>query len=189
MPGILEKPLPKPKSDPLGYASARLLEALLEAVHAIRLLREGYTRNAAGKAFQAWKALIAALLAVERDALVSKLGVDERWLDEVAILRIPTSKLRSLARLLEGLGYRHILPLTDIALNLHDYQYHGPDTDMALSRYTSEDEARKDVTYLLRALAELVERVKPSFSRVGLWRREHEDTLTRLRRELDEIER
>ena len=49
----LEKPLPKPPTDLLGYASARILEALLEGLIALEFLARGYTRNAAGKAFQA----------------------------------------------------------------------------------------------------------------------------------------
>ncbi len=57
----IEKPLPKP-------VEARLLEALVEARLAFRLLEE-LTRNAAGRAFQAWKALLAALLRLELDRL------------------------------------------------------------------------------------------------------------------------
>jgi Archaeal PaREP1/PaREP8 family. len=46
----IEKPLPKPTD--ATYVEARLLEALVEARLAFRLL-EGLTRNASGKAFQA----------------------------------------------------------------------------------------------------------------------------------------
>jgi hypothetical protein len=63
----VEKPLPKPTD--ATYVEARLLEALVEARLAFRLLEEGLTRNAAGKAFQAWKALLAALLRLELDRL------------------------------------------------------------------------------------------------------------------------
>ena len=62
----IEKPLPKPTD--ATYVEARLLEALVEARLAFRLLEE-LTRNAAGKAFQAWKALLAALLRLELDRL------------------------------------------------------------------------------------------------------------------------
>ncbi len=64
--GALEKPLPKPGRDLVGYASARALEALLEALLALEFLGRGSTRNTAGKAFQAWRALTATLLALER---------------------------------------------------------------------------------------------------------------------------
>jgi hypothetical protein len=59
----VEKPLPKPTD--ATYVEARLLEALVEARLAFRLLEE-LTRNAAGRAFQAWKALLAALLRLDR---------------------------------------------------------------------------------------------------------------------------
>jgi hypothetical protein len=57
---LVERPFPKPSDE--GYIEARLLEALGEARLALRFLEEGLTRNAACKAFQAWKALLAALL-------------------------------------------------------------------------------------------------------------------------------
>jgi hypothetical protein len=57
---LVERPLPKPSDE--GYIEARLLEALGEARFALRFLEEGLTCNAACKAFQAWKALLAALL-------------------------------------------------------------------------------------------------------------------------------
>ncbi len=69
----LDRPLPKPRRDPVGYAAARALEALLEAVLALVFLEKGFTRNAAGKAFQAWKALTATLLVLERDRIAEGL--------------------------------------------------------------------------------------------------------------------
>ncbi|MGC9051850.1 PaREP1 family protein, partial [Pyrobaculum sp.] len=53
--------LSKPWRDPAGYKRGTLLEARYEAELALRFLEEGLYRNAAGKAFQAWKALLAAL--------------------------------------------------------------------------------------------------------------------------------
>jgi hypothetical protein len=58
-----EKSLPKPTSE--DYISARLLEALTEASLALEFLDKGLVRNAAGKAFQAWRALLASLLRLE----------------------------------------------------------------------------------------------------------------------------
>jgi len=65
----IEKPLPKPTD--ATYVEARLLEALVEARLAFRLLEE-LTRNAAGKAFQTWKALLAALLRLDRLKALAK---------------------------------------------------------------------------------------------------------------------
>jgi hypothetical protein len=64
---LVERPLPKPSSE--GYIEARLLEALGETRLALEYLERGLTRNAAGKAFQAWKALLAALLRLELEKL------------------------------------------------------------------------------------------------------------------------
>ena len=59
---VLEKPLSKSRGDLLGYAAARVLEALLEGILALGFLERGYTRSAAGRgALQAWRALTATL--------------------------------------------------------------------------------------------------------------------------------
>ena len=63
----VERPLPKPTEEE-GYVEVRLLEALVEARLALEFLERGLTRNAAGKVFQAWKALMAALLRLEIDS-------------------------------------------------------------------------------------------------------------------------
>ncbi len=77
----VERPLPKPSDE--GYVEARLLEALAEARLALEFLGRGLTRNAAGKAFQAWRALLAALLRLELGRLKTLVKNDEerRWLE------------------------------------------------------------------------------------------------------------
>ncbi len=89
------------------YINARLLEALVEADLALRFLNEGLVRNAAGKAFQAWRALLAALLRLEVNRLVKVSGTEEerRWLMERAVPRVPTSRMKALSQLLEEVGY------------------------------------------------------------------------------------
>ena len=72
---LVERPLPKPSEE--SYVEARLLEAVTEARLALRFLKEGLTRNSAGKAFQAWKALLAALLRLELDKLKAIVKTDE----------------------------------------------------------------------------------------------------------------
>ena len=65
---ILKRPLPKPSTG--DYVSVRLLESFVEARLALEFLDRGLIRNAAGKAFQSWRALMAALLRLELDRLV-----------------------------------------------------------------------------------------------------------------------
>jgi hypothetical protein len=95
---VLERPLPKPSAE--DYVNARLLEALVEAGLALEYLRRGLVRNAAGKAFQAWRALTAALLRLELDKLKSLAKTEEerRWLESTATSttgRIPTWPCRN----------------------------------------------------------------------------------------------
>lgn len=188
----LERPLPRPKQNLLGYASARVIEALLEGLVALRFLEEGYSRNAAGKAFQAWKALLAALLALEKDKILEKLGDEEqrKWLLEVGIPRVPSGKLKPLARLLERTGYRGIAAYTAVALDLHDYQYHGPDPSGELSKYPDYQEAIEDIKDILWILVGLVEeKAKPKLQKASMWSKEHEEALNKLRERLEVVEK
>ncbi|BES82189.1 PaREP1 family protein [Pyrodictium abyssi] len=180
----LERPLPRPRRDLVGYAAARALEALLEALLALRFLGRGFTRSAAGKALQAWRALTGALPALERDRIAEKLENEEqrRWLEEVGIPRAPTGRLKALSQLLEDAGITGFSAYTAVALLLHDYQYHGPDPAGELSKYPGEEEARKDIVYLLARLAEIAEeKVKPRLEEKRLWSREHQEALERLK--------
>jgi len=156
----VERPLPKPTS--ADYASARLLEALVEAKLALDFLRRGLTRNAAGKAFQAWKAVLAALLKLELDKLkaLAKTEEERRWLEERAVPRVPTTKMIPLSQMLRELGYREVSAWTSVALDLHDYQYHGPDPDMALSKYRTREEAARAVVELVSAVVDYVQRLR-----------------------------
>jgi hypothetical protein len=157
---LVERTLPKPSDE--GYIEARLLEALGEARLALRFLEEGLTRNAACKAFQAWKALLAALLRLELDKLkaLARSEEERRWLESKAVPRVPTTRMKELGRLLEEAGHYGISAWTDKALDLHDYQYHGPDPDAVLSKYTTRQSAAADVLLLLKELARRVEALK-----------------------------
>ncbi|MFP3192152.1 MAG: PaREP1 family protein [Thermoproteus sp.] len=159
----VERPLPKPSDE--GYVEARLLEALVEARLALRFLEEGLTRNAAGKAFQAWRALLAALLRLELGRLKALVKAEEerRWLESTAVPRVPTTKMVALSLMLEKAGHEGISLWTDRALLLHDYQYNGPDPDMALSKFGSREEA---VEYVLRLAGEVARRVEALRGRV-----------------------
>jgi len=176
----VERPLPKPSSE--GYVEARLLEALGEARLALEYLERGLTRNAACKAFQAWKAFMAALLRLELERLKAIANTEEerRWLESRAVPRVPTTKMKELSRLLEEAGHEGIPFVTALALDLHEYQYHGPDPDMALSKYTTRKSAAADVLLLLKELARRIETLR---SRVK-WTEELEKALEEVRRTL-----
>ncbi len=178
----LEKPLSRHEKSLRGYASARVLEALLESMLALEFLARGYTRNAAGKAFQAWRALTAALLALERDKIAARLDSEQRkWLLRVAIPRVPSTRLKPLSNLVEEAGYPNYGPYTDRVLNLHDYQCHGP--DLALSKYRSRGEAAQDILYVIKRLVEIIERrIKPRLEKEKLRNKEHQEALEKLRR-------
>ncbi len=170
---LVEKPLPKPSGE--GYIETRLLEALGEARLALEYLERGLTRNAACKAFQAWKAFMAALLRLELDKLkaLAKTEEERRWLESRAVPRVPTTKMKELSHLLREVGHEGITFVTALALDLHDYQYHGPDPDMALSKYATRESAATDVVELLQELLRRVEVLKGRVS----WTEELEKSL------------
>jgi hypothetical protein len=157
---LVERPLPKPSDE--GYIEARLLEALAEARLALEFLERGLTGNAAGKAFQAWKALLAALLRLELERLkaLAKTEEERRWLESKAAPRVPTAKTKSLSRLLEEVGHGGISLWTDRALDLHDYQYHGPDPSGELSKYAAREDAVADIKSALLVLTRRAEALK-----------------------------
>jgi len=177
---LVERPLPKPSDE--GYIKARLLEALGEARLALEYLERGFTRDAAGMAFHAWKALLAALLRLELERLKALVKTEEerRWLESRAVPRVPTTRMKELGRLLEEVGHYGISAWTDKALDLHDYQYHGPDPDMALSKYTTRGSAVADALLLLKELAKRVEALKGRIK----WTEELEKALEEVRRAL-----
>jgi hypothetical protein len=177
---LVERPLPKPSDE--GYVEARLLEALGEAKLALEYLERGLTRDAAGMAFHAWKALLATLLRLELERLkaLAKTEEEKKWLESKAVPRVPTTRMKELGRLLEEAGHYGISAWTAVALDLHDYQHHGPDPDTALSKYATRQSAAADVLLLLKELLRRVEALK---SRVK-WGDELEKALEEVRRAL-----
>ncbi|MEM0485186.1 MAG: hypothetical protein QW434_10890, partial [Pyrobaculum sp.] len=63
---------------------------------------------------------------------------------------------------------------------LHDYQYHGPDPDMAMSKYSSRVEAAYDVVKLVGGVVKYAERIKPRVK----WSDDLDKTLGELKEEL-----
>ncbi|MCU7786871.1 PaREP1 family protein [Pyrobaculum sp. 3827-6] len=148
--------LKKPWIDLDGYINTRSKEALYEAELALDFLRQGLIRNAAGKAFQAWKAVLALLAAKEEERIRGKYPGEKRlktgkkiaeayWI----IAFMPTTRLREVARLLaESIGME-VYFATEIALSLHEYQYNGPDKELIFSRYRTDEEAARDISLLI----------------------------------------
>jgi hypothetical protein len=174
---VLDKPLPRPSEE--SYVEARLLEALVEARLALRFLQEGITRNAAGKAFQAWKALLATLLRLELENIKALAKTEEKkWLETA--ISVPTTKMKTLSNMLEDIGHVGLAFATSAALDLHDYQYHGPDPDTALSKYATREEAAVDI---IRLVAEVAKRVETLKRRVK-WNDELEKALDEVKKAL-----
>jgi hypothetical protein len=167
---VLDKPLPKPSEE--SYVEARLLEALVEARLALRFLREGIARNAAGKAFQAWKALLAALLRLELESLkaLAKTEEEEMARDNCNIPS-PNHKDENPLKHAGGLRTCRTPFATSAALDLHDYQYHGPDPDTALSKYATRGEAAVDIVGLRPRWRNAWRRLKAASSGTTSWKK------------------
>jgi hypothetical protein len=99
---------------------------------------------------------MAALLRLELDKLkaIAKTEEEKKWLETKAAPRVPTTKMKELARLLKAAGHEGTMFVTALALDLHEYQYHGPGPDAVLSKYTTREPAAADVVELLQALEE-----------------------------------
>ncbi|AEA12610.1 PaREP1 domain containing protein [Thermoproteus uzoniensis 768-20] len=159
--------LSKPWRDPGGYRRGRLLEAKYEAELALRFLEQGLYRNAAGKAFQAWKAFLAAvavdhvgLLAERfRGTRTTREGRRVRLADFIAAF-MPTGYMLAAAAVLEEASGLKLADLTNVALNLHEFQYNGLDKSGTFSRYPSLELVEADVKRLANAVLELVSKLE-----------------------------
>ena len=150
----------KPWYDPREYRRIRIEEAKAELELAKKFLSDRLIRNAAGKAFQAWKALVAALAVDKRDVLAMifsgkvRLKGLGRVVDRVdwVIAMMPTSYLKDVAMTIGG----KVDLLTDKALWIHQYQYNGPDPDRVISPYKDDESARKDIETFIREVEEIL---------------------------------
>jgi hypothetical protein len=62
---------------------------------------------------------------------------------------MPTGLMRPIAKALESAYGEEIVALTDLALNLHEFQYNGLDETGVLSRYLSLDHVESDIEKLI----------------------------------------
>lgn len=156
-----------PWRDLEGYVQLRLEEASAEAELALKFLAQGLHRNAAGKAFQGWKALLAAAAAKNREVLTSRYpGVirdkthKARSRADIIIALMPTTKMREVAGLLVGIYGWELVYLTDLALSLHEFQYNGLDAEGIASRYSHISDVERDIRHLSEKIKEWAEKLK-----------------------------
>mgnify|MGYP001772725774 CR=1 FL=1 len=134
--------LEKPWRNLQKYIEARLAEAVVELRLALILMEEGYTRNAAGKLFQAYKSYLAAAAGGRREELASRFkDVDK------LIAYMPT---RVMAKISAILGLEK-----EGRVALHQYRYNGPDPEGVMSMYPDRESAGADFCWLAKRLMEL----------------------------------
>ena len=155
-----------PWRDTTQYTKLRLEEAMQEAELALKFLDQGLHRNASGKVFQAWKAVVSAAAAKNRELIAKHYtGIVKdrtgkvRSRADLIIALMPTTRLREVASILEEVYGKEMVHLTDLALNLHEFQYNGLDPEGVVSRYTNLNDVEKDIRYLAEKTIEWVRRL------------------------------
>ena len=148
----LEEPLVE------NFVEKKVEDSIYEAYLAKKLAEEGLIRNACGKAFQAWKDLISALLYLKKEEIVKLLDEKQRkWFLEKGIYA-PSSRLSPLSVLLEKVGIEDITFGTAEALRLHTYQYHGPDPEGLWGGPVDKEDAKEHLKLLLKKWREYLEK-------------------------------
>ena len=145
----------------------KLQAAPAEAELALHLLEEGLHRNAAGKAFQAWKAALAAAAALARDEMLRKYrgkvatreGAEVELADWLIAL-MPTGKMWEVARALRQTYGDVVVLLTALALNLHEVQRNGLDESGVLSKYSTLQRVEEDIKELTQRATEFAKALK-----------------------------
>ena len=147
-----------------ALAKERLGEALKELDVAEVFLDQGLVRNAAGKAFQAWKAFISYLALRNVELLREKYRGNKRigsiiipmheWVAAIA----PTNRLTELSIELERI-VPGVVELTTMALELHEYQYNGPDPEGIRSRIPNDETAAALIRKLIERTRELMSKM------------------------------
>jgi len=145
----------------------KLQAAPAEAELALRFLEEGLHRYAAGRAFQAWRAALAAAAALARDELFrryrGKVATREGAEVELAdwlIALMPTGKMWEVARILRRIYGDVVVLLTALALNLHEVQYNGLDESGILSKYSTLQQVKEDIKELTQRATEFAETLR-----------------------------
>ncbi|BDC18804.1 PaREP1 family protein [Acidianus sp. HS-5] len=147
----MEKDLYKVGED---YVEARVIESLSDLLLSLTLWKEGYTRNSAGKAFSAVKALMSALIVTNEDKLLdlTKDDKEKEWIKKKAHI-VPTHSMYALAQMLRKIGI-DIVNLVNFALDLHDYQYNGFEPDF--SKYSKKEDVLTDLIIVVRETKKVI---------------------------------
>ncbi|TRN00554.1 hypothetical protein DJ527_07020 [Sulfolobus sp. F1] len=151
-----------------SYIKARVLEVIVDLILSIELWNRGLTRNSAGKAFNAVKALISALVLINMQKLIEtvKDEKERKWLSKKGY-SAPTHSIYGLSLQLKSIGI-DVSDLINRALNLHDYQYNGFDPDF--SRYRNKAEVKYDLEYVIDTVINILPKLFKDF-----WGKETED--------------
>jgi hypothetical protein len=134
------------------YVEARIIESLSDLLLARfmegRVQKEGYTRNSAGKAFSAVKALLSAFVVTKEDKLVdlAKDDREKKWIKEKAHV-VPTHGMYGLAQMLKKIGI-DVINLVNYALDLHEYQHNG--FEPGFSKYTKKGQVLEDLITVVK---------------------------------------
>ena len=139
---------------------ARLREATAELELAEKFLNDGLIRNAAGKAFQAWKSYMSYLAIRNKDLF--NFGGYKRVNRNVRVSRndwvlavMPTNMLMEVAGKLAG-RVPNVVELTSTALLIHEYQYNGTDPRGIVSRIPSDEVARQVISSFIARVREVI---------------------------------
>ena len=73
---------------------------------------------------------------------------------------MPIRLMRTIAQLLESIYGYEIVSLTDLAINLHEFQYNGLDETECLSRYTRIELVEQDIRRLIEWGLKFLEKLK-----------------------------
>ncbi|ADN50952.1 PaREP1 family protein [Vulcanisaeta distributa] len=143
---------------------SRLMEAQVELELAEKFLNDGLLRNAAGKAFQAWKSYLS-YLAIKSRHLFNFTGY-KRVSRSVKVSRndwilaiMPTNMLMEIASKLAEKN-ADIVELTSLALVIHEYQYNGPDPTGIVSKLPSDEAARQVLAKFIARAKELIKQAR-----------------------------
>jgi PaREP1 len=128
---------------------------------------ESLHRNAAGKAFQVWKAALAAAAALARDEMLKRYreknatreGAEVELADWLITL-MPTGRMWEAARNRQQSYGDVVVLLTALALNLHEVQHSGLDESGILSKYSTLQQVEEDIKELAQRTARFTEALR-----------------------------